>query len=101
MTPITAAVEQRARQSLGRGHDAIHAMVARLLAARQASGMLADIGCGTGDLVRAVNGQFRAVTSVDAVRYDGLPEHVTFVQADLDAPPLPLDDCCADVTAAV
>jgi 2-polyprenyl-3-methyl-5-hydroxy-6-metoxy-1,4-benzoquinol methylase len=101
MNAIAVDVEQRARQSLGRGHEAIHALVARLLAARHASGTLADIGCGTGDLTRALNGRFGAITSVDAVRYDGLPPHVTFLQADLDKLPLPIADRSVDVAAAV
>ena len=45
-------VVSRARLSLGRADEAIHALVARLLAARQASGTLADVGCGTGNLAR-------------------------------------------------
>jgi 2-polyprenyl-3-methyl-5-hydroxy-6-metoxy-1,4-benzoquinol methylase len=76
-------------------------MVARLLAARNASGSLADIGCGTGDLARAVGTRFTAITGVDAVRYDGLPTHVNFLAADLDAAPLPLPDACVDVAAAI
>ena len=98
---IAADVEARARQSLGRGHQAIHAMVARLLERRGASGVLADIGCGTGDLAREVRGRFTSIVGVDAVRYDGLPPDVTFVRADLDRERLPLDDASVDVAAAV
>ena len=47
---IAADVEVRARRSLGRADRAIHTMVAELLTARNASGVLADIGCGRGDL---------------------------------------------------
>jgi SAM-dependent methyltransferase len=101
VTALAADVERRARLSLGRGHEAIHAMVARLLAARNASGTLADVGCGTGDLARAVEGRFADITGVDAVRYDGLPSRVRFVAADLDAPPLPIPDASVDVAAAV
>ena len=101
MNAVSPDVEARARQSLGRGHEAIHAMVARLLDARGASGVLADIGCGTGDLARAAKGRFARVIGVDAVRYDGLPDEVTFHPADLDAGRLPLDDGAVDVAAAV
>ena len=101
MTVIAADVEARARRSLGRGHEAIHALVARLLTARGATGVLADVGCGTGDLARAVRGRFAAVHGVDAVRYDGLPAEVTFVRADLDGERLPLEDASADAAAAV
>jgi len=98
---IAADVEARARQTLGRGHEAIHGMVARLLAARGAGGTLADIGCGTGDLWRATRGRFTRVVGVDAVRYDGLPDEVVFLPADLDGGRLPLDDDSVDVAAAV
>jgi 2-polyprenyl-3-methyl-5-hydroxy-6-metoxy-1,4-benzoquinol methylase len=101
VTAISVGLEARARQSLGRGDEAIHAMVARLLDARGASGLLADVGCGTGDLARAVQGRFVRVIGVDAVRYDGLPDDVTFLSADLDAGRLPLDDGTVDVAAAV
>lgn len=101
MSAIAPDVVRRARQSLGQGHAAIHAMVAQLLDARGASGVLADIGCGTGDLARLLKGRFAAVVAVDAVRYDGLPAAVTFLQADLDGPRLPLDDASVDTAAAV
>lgn len=98
---IAADVQARARLSLGRGHDAIHATVARLLSARAATGTLADIGCGTGDLWRATRGQFSRCIGVDAIRYDGLPDEVVFQAADLDRGALPLPDASTDVTAAV
>ena len=101
MNTIGADVEARARLSLGQGSTAIHATVARLLHARGAAGTLADIGCGTGDLVREVGDRFTAVVGVDAVRYEGLPPHVTFKRADLDGGPLPLDGASVDVAAAV
>jgi 2-polyprenyl-3-methyl-5-hydroxy-6-metoxy-1,4-benzoquinol methylase len=101
VSAIAAAVESRARQSLGQGHAAIHAMVARLLEARGATGVLADIGCGTGDLARAVDARFTSILGVDAVRYAGLPSTVAFLQADLDSQRLPFDDGSVDVAAAV
>jgi ubiquinone/menaquinone biosynthesis C-methylase UbiE len=101
MTAIAADVEARARQSLGRAQPAIHAMVARLLEQRGASGVLADIGCGTGDLAREVRGRFTSIVGVDAVRYDGVPPDVTFVRADLDRERLPLEDASVDAAAAV
>ena len=70
---VTADVEARARLSLGRGHLAIHAMVAQVLASRDAGGTLADVGCGTGDLWRAANVRFSHCVGLDAVRYEGLP----------------------------
>ena len=101
MTTIAADVERRARQSLGHGSQVIHATVARLLDPRRAAGVLADVGCGTGGLAREVRGRFAQIVGVDAVRYEGLSDAVTFVGADLDSARLPLDDGSADVTAAV
>ena len=98
---ITADVEARARLSLGRGHQAIHATVAGVLAARGASGTLADIGCGTGDLWRATNRQFARCVGLDAVRYQALPDDVEFRAADFDRDPLPLADASVDAAAAV
>jgi 2-polyprenyl-3-methyl-5-hydroxy-6-metoxy-1,4-benzoquinol methylase len=101
MTGVDAAVETRARQSLGRGHDRIHALVASLLAARDARGTLVDIGCGTGDLWRATRNRFARCIGVDAVHYPDLPAEITFERADLDRDRLPLADATSDVTAAV
>jgi 2-polyprenyl-3-methyl-5-hydroxy-6-metoxy-1,4-benzoquinol methylase len=101
MTIPAADVEQRARLSLGRSHQRIYQTVADLLAARGATGVLADIGCGTGGLWEALRGRFQSCAGVDAVRYDGLPADVAFHAADLDATTLPLPDACVDVAAAV
>ena len=101
MTAVDAAVEARARRSLGRGHGRIHALVVALLAARHAHGTLVDVGCGEGDLWRATRDRFSSCVGIDAVRYPELPREVTFEQADLDRDRLPLADAAADVTAAV
>jgi 2-polyprenyl-3-methyl-5-hydroxy-6-metoxy-1,4-benzoquinol methylase len=101
VSSVDPSVESRARQSLGRGHDRIHAAVAALLAARGTSGTLVDVGCGAGDLWRATRGRFARGIGVDAIRYPDLPGEVDFRQADLDRDPLPLDGATADVTAAV
>ena len=101
MSTPAADVEQRARLSLGRSHQRIYQTVADLLAARGAAGVLADVGCGTGDLWEALRGRFHSCIGVDAVRYDGLPADVEFHAADLDASLLPLGDASVDVAAAV
>lgn len=99
--PSGADVEQRARQSLGRSHTRIYRTVGDVLAADGAGGVLADVGCGTGDLWRALRGTFTSCVGVDAVRYDGLPEDVAFHAADLDVARLPLPDAGVDAAAAV
>jgi len=101
MRVVDASVEARARQSLGRGHGRIHALVASLLGARSAGGTLLDVGCGAGDLWRATHHRFRRCIGVDAVRYPDLPEEIEFERADLDRDQLPLADASAEVTAAV
>jgi 2-polyprenyl-3-methyl-5-hydroxy-6-metoxy-1,4-benzoquinol methylase len=101
MMPAATDVERRARQSLGRSENAIYATVARLLTERNAAGTLADIGCGTGDLWRTVNGTFARCLGVDAAHYDGLPPGVELRVADLDAGALPIADASVDAAAAV
>lgn len=101
MNGVDAAVEARARLSLGRGHDRIHRTVAALLDARGAQGTLVDAGCGAGDLWRAARGRgLTRCIGIDAVRYPDLPDDVAFHAANLDAG-LPLPDAMADATAAV
>jgi 2-polyprenyl-3-methyl-5-hydroxy-6-metoxy-1,4-benzoquinol methylase len=75
--------------------------VAAVLRERAAGGILADIGCGGGNLWRDLSPMFAGCLGVDAVRYNDLPSDVTFTAADLDRLPLPLEDGCADVVAAV
>jgi 2-polyprenyl-3-methyl-5-hydroxy-6-metoxy-1,4-benzoquinol methylase len=99
-SPADTDVAHRARLSLGRSHQLIYRIVAEVLAARDAGGVLADVGCGTGDLWLALRGRFRSCVGVDAVRYDGLPADVEFHAADLDAG-LPLPDASVDAAAAV
>ena len=101
MSEVAAAVQVRARQSLGASEPAIYRAVESVFRARRAAGVLADVGCGAGHLWREVHPMFSRCLGVDAVRYDDLPDDVQFFSADLDRPPLPLSDGCADVVAAV
>jgi 2-polyprenyl-3-methyl-5-hydroxy-6-metoxy-1,4-benzoquinol methylase len=94
-------VEARARQSLGRSHEAIYSTVDRVLAECGAGGTFADIGCGAGDLWRLVGPRFARCIGIDAVRYEGLPDEIDFRPADLDTGRLPIADGSADVAAAV
>ena len=81
MTAYVPGVEERARQSQGRGHERIHAVVASLLASRGAGGTLADVGCGTGDRWRATRHHFARCLGIDAVRYPERPADVAFERA--------------------
>jgi 2-polyprenyl-3-methyl-5-hydroxy-6-metoxy-1,4-benzoquinol methylase len=96
-----AALDLRARKSLGSSEHAIYRAVAGALGRRGASGVLADIGCGGGHLWRELGPMFSRCIGVDAVHYPGLPAEVEFQQADLDRVPLPLPDASADVVTAV
>ncbi|MDB4947850.1 MAG: SAM-dependent methyltransferase [Gemmatimonadetes bacterium] len=99
---VRAAVEERARRSLGGSEDAIHALVAGAARARHAGGgTLVDVGCGTGALWGRLAERFDRYVGVDAARYDGFPADGELVLADLDAPELPLPAGAADVVAAV
>lgn len=93
--------EARARQSLGSSERAIYETVAALLAERNAAGVLADIGCGTGNLSRVVGERFARIIGVDVVRYPDLPSRVDFRRGDLDCDRLPLADGEADAAVAV
>lgn len=97
----TAALELRAGQSLGSSEPAIYGAVVRALRRRDASGTLADIGCGSGRLWEELRPMFSRCIGVDAVRYAWLPGDVEFRHADLDRAPLPLADASADVVTAV
>jgi len=63
--------------------------------------MFLDIGCGAGNLFPFVRDSFQRYVGVDAVRYNGFPEGVDFVPADLDTDRLPLHDNSTDAVAAV
>ncbi|HEV7744990.1 MAG TPA: class I SAM-dependent methyltransferase [Pyrinomonadaceae bacterium] len=92
--------EARARKSLGASDAAIYTMVAGALAERQAAGLLADVGCGVGNLLPFVRNRFDYV-GVDVVRYEGFPLEAKFCQAELDSGKVPLADGSVDVVAAV
>lgn len=94
-------LDARARQTLGSSSTAIYRTVADLLRERGAGGVLADVGCGTGNLWREVAPLFSRCLGLDVVRYDGLSADVEFTHADLDGVSLPLADASADVVAAV
>jgi 2-polyprenyl-3-methyl-5-hydroxy-6-metoxy-1,4-benzoquinol methylase len=101
MTSVAASVEARARLSKGRSAHPIYATVAEMLAACDAGGVVADVGCGSGTLWATVKGRFSACIGLDAARYEGLPRDIDFRAVDLDAGRLPLDDGSVDAAVAV
>ncbi|MEO6811414.1 MAG: methyltransferase domain-containing protein [Isosphaeraceae bacterium] len=98
----TATVEDRARATLGISADPILRLVDRVIGdSHPGGGTLVDLGCGRGDLGRAVAGRFDHYIGVDVVHYDGFPESAEFHKVDLDTGRVPLPDGLADVVAAV
>jgi 2-polyprenyl-3-methyl-5-hydroxy-6-metoxy-1,4-benzoquinol methylase len=98
---LTTDVEARARLSLGTSADPIYRTVAALLAERETKGVLVDVGCGTGNLRRAVGGRFARYVGADVVRYDEFPAEGEFHTIDAATGRIPLADGVADVVAAV
>jgi cyclopropane fatty-acyl-phospholipid synthase-like methyltransferase len=95
-------LEVRARQSLGSSSEPVHGMVARALAVRGiAGGQLVDVGCGQGDLWRAVGHSFDSYVGLDAVRYERLPHEAEFWRVDFDAEDWAVAAGRADVVAAL
>jgi len=92
----------RAALSEGRSSDAIHHLVCTVLE-QQAPGAttLIDVGCGTGTLSRVLGGRVPSYVGCDVVRYPGFPEGASFVQADLNRAPYPVNEACADAVACV
>jgi SAM-dependent methyltransferase len=96
-----AALEERARRSLGTSAEAIYQMVAAALAGRHpGGGVLLDVGCGSGQLWPFVAERFDRYAGADAVPYDGFPEGGEFHRVDLDTGRVPLPDGRADVVVA-
>jgi 2-polyprenyl-3-methyl-5-hydroxy-6-metoxy-1,4-benzoquinol methylase len=61
---------------------------------------LVDVGCGAGDLFRALGPRVRSYVGIDLVRYDGFPDDARFVAADLNSP-IPLNKESADAVVSV
>lgn len=64
-------------------------------------GMLVDLGCGTGDLWRALAERFDDYLGVDAVRYADFPAAASLMEADLNGDCSEVGDAAADVVASV
>lgn len=99
---IPREIERRARQSQGVSNAAIHQMVRRALDTRNVPrGILADVGCGSGQLHEFVANRFERYIGIDAVDYSDFPANAEFHFADLNASQLPLRNNTADVAVAV
>lgn len=101
MTAVMNAAD-RAALSQGASDDAILNRVREGLNARGIrGGLLVDLGCGRGDLHRALAAQFDGYLGVDIVMYDDWQPEVPFVAVDLHSDCSELESDSADVVAAV
>lgn len=98
---LATDVEARARLSLGTSAGPIYRTVAALLAERHVGGVLVDVGCGTGNLRRALGNRFVRYAGADVVRYEGFPTDGDFHTIDTATGRVQLGDGVADVVAAV
>jgi SAM-dependent methyltransferase len=98
---LATDVEARARLSLGTSAGPIYRTVATLLAERGTKGVLVDVGCGTGNLRRAVGNRFARYVGADVIRYDDFPTGEEFCGIDTATGRVQVDDGVADVVAAV
>jgi 2-polyprenyl-3-methyl-5-hydroxy-6-metoxy-1,4-benzoquinol methylase len=96
-----AALQARARQTLGESGASIYAAALDALRRRSASGTLVDVGCGTGRLRAVVADLATSYIGVDAVRHEGFPSDARFLTADLDRQPIPLADRAADIVVSL
>lgn len=98
---LSADVETRARLSLGASAEPIYRTVVALLAEREVNGVLIDVGCGTGNLWRALGPRFSRYVGTDVVRYEGFPRDGEFHPIDIATGRVPLGDGTGDVVTAV
>ena len=97
----THSAIERALPTLGASAEIILLTAATALRERQASGLLVDVGCGTGRLRDYTRGFAADYIGVDVVRHPGLPPDVTFFHADLDRDPVPVPSACAGMVTAL
>lgn len=92
----------RAEQSFGISNIAIYEMVRRVLSQHcSSSGVLLDVGCGTGNLKPFVSRWCDRYIGIDAVRYSDFPANTEFVLQNLDRPLTSFSDNVADVVISV
>src|SRR5712664_1632554 len=83
VSEIDIKLEARARLSGGTSNEFIYKRVAQELEERDTSGVLVDVGCGTGGFRSFIRNHFASYIGVDAVRYEGFPADARFAPIDL------------------
>ena len=97
-----ADVVRRALQSAGTSVEPVLDMVLGALDARGiAGGTLLDVGCGRGDLTHRLGDRFSRYVGADVVRHAGFPQHLEFVEVDLDRGKVALESHSADVVVSL
>ncbi|HXW03951.1 MAG TPA: methyltransferase domain-containing protein [Vicinamibacterales bacterium] len=95
------SVSERALSTGGTGAEVIYRTAAVALRRRGASGLLVDVGCGTGRLRELTRGGVSDYLGVDVVRHVGLPRDAPFARVDLDREAVPVESGRAGVVAAL
>jgi SAM-dependent methyltransferase len=93
----------RAKLSEGRSDEPIHALVRRIVDAKEGGyRRVVDLGCGRGDAAAALHGTYGSYTGVDIVEYEGFPRGagISFLKANLEES-LPLEDQAADLVVSI
>ena len=99
---LSFEVENRALQSQGTSDAGIYEMAASALSEHFAgSGILVDVGCGSGQLRAFVSSFFDKYVGVDVIRYGEFPDDCEFHQSDLNKPIQTLPDNCSDAVTAL
>src|SRR5882757_9450 len=95
-------VADRARQSAGKSAAVVHEAALAMLIERDIyAHTFLDVGCGTGSLCERVKTRCEHYIGTDAVRHEGFPANLQFVQADFDAGKVALPDGVCDVVACI
>ena len=94
-------VSSRAASTNGTSAEPIYRMAAATLAAKGASGLVVDVGCGAGHLWPYVREMFHDYIGVDVLRYASFPDDLPFRSVDLDTGKIPLANGSAEAVVAI
>jgi 2-polyprenyl-3-methyl-5-hydroxy-6-metoxy-1,4-benzoquinol methylase len=97
-----ALIYERALLSEGKSDEPVYDAVAKILTARcHRTGTLIDVGCGRGNLWKAVRDSFDRYIGVDVVAYEGFPIDGKFLNSNLENYSIPLPGEQADAVVTL